>query len=71
MMRRQKMNADPWCCRLRTVALFDGVSHQAHFETKIGKLRIVKIPFTDFFSNLPRQEVDLSDFRQAKGALSH
>lgn len=35
-------------CSLRTDKLFDGVSHQADFETKKGEWQIVKIPFTDF-----------------------
>lgn len=49
MAIRVKGDGKRYKCTLRTEDLFDGVSHQASFETKDGQWQLVKIPFTDFF----------------------
>ena len=45
---RVKGDGKRYKCALRTDDLFDGVSHQAAFETKAGEWQVVRIPFTDF-----------------------
>ena len=45
---RVKGDGKRYNCGLRTDDSFDGVFHQAPFETKSGEWQLVKIPFTDF-----------------------
>ena len=45
---RVKGDGKRYNCELRTDDLFDGIIHQAPFETKSGEWQQQKIPFTDF-----------------------
>ena len=45
---RVKGDGKRYKCGLRTDDLFDGVSHQASFETAPGEWQVVQIPFTGF-----------------------
>jgi len=45
---RVKGDGKRYNCELRTDDLFDGIIHQAPFETKSGVWQQQKIPFTDF-----------------------
>jgi len=45
---RVKGDGKRYKCGLRTDDMFDGVSHQAAFETNTGEWQLVQIPFSDF-----------------------